>query len=65
MEYKDKEIRVYEQPKSLPWKFDANGKLVQPAGFFGRNRDIEFLSEHGYSSDDIAKVNEFGYTKKR
>jgi|LSQX01.2.fsa_nt_gb hypothetical protein len=67
MEYKDKEIRVFEFNKKIFWRLDSNGSLLQPSMFLKQWRpDVQFLDEHGYRTDeDIDKVNESGYTKKR
>lgn len=66
MEFKDKEIRVHEHNKMINWKFDINGKVIQPSMFFEQwEPDIEFLKAQGYAKSQIREVNDKSYIKKR
>lgn len=66
MQHKDKELNIFENNKTLFWRFDNKGNLIEPSKFFkGRQPDANFLHAQGFtSSKDIEKVNELSYKKQ-
>lgn len=58
----DSLITIYEYGKTIPWKIDVNGDVLEYAQFLDASRrDVRYLSENlCLSKDDIENVNSYG-----
>lgn len=58
----DGALHIYEDGKTTPWRFSAEGDLLQYAQFFENSRrDIRYIKDNFcLSSDDVANINSYG-----
>lgn len=60
-EIKDEYLVVYEEGKSIPWKFSPNGVIVNRACFDEKtSEDVRYVKhKYGYSKRDIPNLNDY------
>lgn len=58
----DGEVHIYEDGKTTPWRFTAEGDVLDYAKFFGcSRRDIRYIKDNFcLSSDEIVNINSYG-----
>ena len=58
-------LRIGEENKYVAWRFDLNGKIVEPSRFLNIwRRDVNFLADLGVvGEENIAEINRRAYQK--